>query len=82
MYGFSVYGSAKLNNTIEIYTRFDKLSSKKNWNEAKDQSALMAGLQFKLGKYVKIAPNFRVNIPKMESMNERYMGYISCYFGL
>ena len=43
---------------------------------------MIAGLQFKLGKYVKIAPNFRMNIPKAEGVDNKYMGYISCYFGL
>ena len=80
--GFSVYGSVNLNKTTEIYARFDDLSSKDDWNEAKDESAFMAGLQFKLGKYVKIAPNFRMNMPKMDGANDRYMGYVSCYFGL
>jgi len=80
--GFSVYGSLDLNKTTEIYARFDDLSSKDDWNEAKDESAFIAGLQFKLGKYVKIAPNFRMNMPKMSGADDRYMGYISCYFGL
>ena len=80
-YGFSVYGSAKLNKNTDFYARFDNLSSKDDWNEAKDESAWMAGLQFKLGKYVKIAPNFRMSMPKMEGAADRYMGYVSCYFG-
>ncbi len=82
MYGYSIYGSAKLNKNTEIYARFDDLSSKDDWNEKKDESALMAGLQFKLGKYVKIAPNFRMNMPKMDGADDKYMAYISCYFGL
>ena len=82
LYGLSIYGSASLNKKTELYARYDNLSSKDNWNEAKDQSGIIAGLQFKLGKYVKIAPNFRMNIPKAESADNKYMGYISCYFGL
>ena len=82
MLGFSIYGSASLKKDIELYARFDNLSSKNNWNEAKEESAIITGLQFKLGKYVKIAPNFRMNIPKMDSADNRYMGYISCYFGI
>ncbi|MBO5252248.1 MAG: porin [Bacteroidaceae bacterium] len=82
LYGFSIYGSTKLNKMAEIYARYDNLSSKDDWNEAKDESAILAGLQFKLGKYVKIAPNFRMNIPKANGADNRYMGYVSCYFGL
>lgn len=82
LYGISVYGSTQLNKSTELYARYDHLSSQNNWNEAKDQSAILAGIQFKLGKYVKIAPNFRMTIPKQDKANDRYMGYISCYFGL
>lgn len=81
MSGFSIYGSAKLNKNSEIYARYDDLSSKDHWNEAKEESAVIAGLQFKLGKYVKIAPNFRMNMPKMDGAENRYMAYVSCYFG-
>ena len=82
LYGLSIYGSASLNKKTELYARYDNLSSKDDWNEAKDQSGIIAGLQFKLGKYMKIAPNFRMNIPKAEGADNKYMGYISCYFGL
>lgn len=82
MYGYSIFGSAQLNNNTAIYARYDNLSSKDDWNIEKDQSAILAGLQFKLGKYIKIAPNFRMSIPKADGADNRYMGYISCYFGL
>ena len=82
LYGISIYGSTKLKKDIEFYARYDHLSSKDNWNEAKDQSAILTGFQFKLGKYVKIAPNFRMTIPKQKNADNQYMGYISCYFGL
>ena len=82
LYGFSIYGTTKLNDNTEVYARYDNLSSKNNWNEAKEESAILAGMQFKAGKYVKIAPNFRMNIPKMKNTGNRYMAYISCYFGL
>ena len=81
LYGFSVYGSVKASKSTDIYARFDNLSSKDDWNEAKDESAVITGLQFKLGKYVKIAPNFRMAMPKADGADNRYMGYVSCYFG-
>ena len=81
LYGFSVYGSVKASKSTDIYARYDNLSSKDDWNKAKDESAIIAGLQFKLGDYVKIAPNFRMSMPKQDKVENRYMGYVSCYFG-
>lgn len=80
--GLSIYTTVKLNKTLDVYARYDKLSSEDDWNIAKDESAVIAGAQIKLGKYVKIAPNFRVYVPKADDADDRYMGYISCYFGL
>lgn len=79
--GFSIYGSTQVGKNTELYARYDDLSSKDGWNEAKEESAILAGLQFKLGKYVKIAPNFRMSMPKADGADNRYMGYVSCYFG-
>ena len=59
-----------------------ELSSKDDWNENKDESSILAGAQFKVGKYVKLAPNFRMFMPKKEGADNRYMAYISCYFGI
>ncbi len=76
--GFSAYASGKVSKTIELYGRFDHLSS-----DASDgESALLLGLQMKLGKYVKLAPNFRMNMPKADGENNHYKAYVSCYFGL
>lgn len=80
--GFSIFASVKLSKTTELYARFDELSSKNDLNSAKDESAAIVGAQFKLGKYVKIAPNFRINMPKAEGAENYCSAYISCYFGL
>ena len=82
LYGYSVYGTVKCNKNLEAFARYDLLSSKKDWNEDKDESIIMTGLQFKLGKYIKLAPNFRMYMPKKEGADNRYMAYISCYFGI
>ncbi len=81
-YGFSVYGSVKVDKNAEVFARFDDLSSKDDWNKKKDESALLVGAQWKLGKYVKIAPNFRMAMPKADGADNKYSGYVSCYFGL
>ena len=79
--GYSVFASAKLDKKTEVYARFDDLCSKDDWNKAKDEQAAILGAQFKLGKYVKMAPNFRMSMPKADGADNRYSAYISCYFG-
>ena len=80
-YGYSVFGSVKLAKFADIYARFDDLYSGNDWNIAKDESTAILGAQFKLGKYVKIAPNFRFTAPKADGAKEGYFAYVNCYFG-
>ena len=80
-YGYSVFASAKLNKKTDVYARLDDLCSKDDWNEAKDEQNTSLGAQFKLGKYVKIAPNFRMSMPKADGADNGYSAYINCYFG-
>ncbi len=80
-YGYSVYTSVRLSEKTDLYARFDDLDSKNDWNESKDESAAILGAQFKVCKYVKIAPNFRMGMPKAEGRDENYSAYINCYFG-
>ncbi|MBR5592602.1 MAG: hypothetical protein IKW46_00880 [Bacteroidaceae bacterium] len=82
LYGFSMYASGSINRWLDLYARADGLMSSDDWNKAKDDVAIIAGAQFKLGKYVKIAPNFRMSIPSAEGEENRYYAYISCCFGL
>ena len=81
-FGYSVFGSVNLPKNVSLYARFDDLYSNDNWNIAKDEQAAIIGAQFKLGKYVKLAPNFRMNLPKAEGAENKYSAYVSCYFGL
>ncbi len=80
--GYSVFASVKATKSADIYARFDDLYSKSDWNIAKDESAAIIGAQFKLGKYAKIAPNFRMSMPKADGASNGYSAYINCYFGL
>ena len=80
-YGYSVFASGKLDKKTEVYARFDDLCSKDDWNKAKDEQAAILGAQFKLGKYVKMAPNFRMSMPKADGLDNVYSAYINCYFG-
>ena len=73
--GLSFYSNVRLNKQADMYLRYDNCS--KN-----DQSGFIAGVQWKLGNYVKISPNFRMNRKDVDgNRQDSYMGYISCYFG-
>lgn len=80
--GYSVYASVNCAKWADVYARFDDLYSKNDWNKSKDESAAILGAQFKLCKYVKIAPNFRMSMPKADGADNKYSAYISCYFGI
>ncbi|MBR3941116.1 MAG: hypothetical protein IKJ71_03020 [Bacteroidaceae bacterium] len=82
LYGFSMYASGTLNRWLDVYARTDGLMSSDDWNEQNDEISVLAGVQFKLGKYIKIAPNFRMAIPKADGQENSYYGYISCSFGI
>ena len=81
-YGYSVFASVNLSECASIYGRFDDLYSKNEWNKSKDESNAIIGAQFKLGKNVKIAPNFRMSMPKADNTHNLYSAYVNCYFGL
>lgn len=80
--GYSIFTSVKAAKNTELYARFDDLYSKDDWNIAKDEQAAIIGAQFKLGKYVKLAPNFRMNIPKVDGADNKCYAFINFYFGL
>ena len=80
-FGYSVFSSIKVAKNTEFYARFDDLYSNDDWNIAKDERTTILGAQFKLGKHVKIAPNFRMSMPKADGSKNAYSAYINCYFG-
>ena len=51
------------------------------WNSAKDESSAILGAQFKIGKYVKIAPNFRMILSKTNETENVYTAYLNCQVG-
>lgn len=80
--GLSFYATGNCTDKIQVFARYDRLDSKDDWNKAKDEQAVIAGAQFKLGKYVKLAPNFRMSIPEADNADNKYSAYVSCYFGI
>lgn len=80
--GFSLYSSLKVSDKVNIFGRTDCLSSKDDWNEENDGVLGLAGVDIKLNKYIQISPNFRMWKPKTDGLDNEYMAYISCRFGL
>ena len=81
-YGYSVYGSLKLNKFSNLFARFDDLYSRNEWNLDNDKQVILAGAEFQLCKYVKLAPNTRIVIPKDNRTKTTCFAYINCYFGI
>ena len=81
-HGYSFFSTVKLSGKTEVFARFDELCSADEWNIIKDEQVAILGAQFKLGKYVKLAPNFRMSMPKATGADNSYWGYVSFYFGL
>lgn len=76
-YGYSVYGTVQIAPKLNVYTRYDILDSnkpsgfKEKWNDD-DGQLIMAGVEFKPNKYLKISPNFR-NLNYDRAKSEQYL---------
>ena len=77
MSGYSVFASAKAAKIIDIFTRFDSLYK----NGTNSEHSAIIGTQIKLGKFVKIAPNFRMTKPNIEGDKIDYYACLNCYVG-
>jgi len=76
-HGFSVYGQGILSRLFRIFARYDKLIS----DLPDGESTILLGAQFRINSYIKIAPNFRLTIPKTTTPNA-YYAYVNFSFGL
>ena len=81
--GFSVYSSYNLSKKFEIFGRFDQLSSNtlsgasEQWNIADDGQAIIAGVQYKMDKRVKIATNIQTWSPTDNTIDKQIYLYIN-----
>lgn len=75
--GYSIYASGRISEKMDVYARFDDL-----YTDTKDEGTLLLGLQMKLNSYIKLAPNFRMDIAKNDGEDNYYSAFINCYFGL
>lgn len=80
--GLSLYTSGKVSQKVNLFARYDQMFSHNDWNIQKDESAIIAGAEFRLHKYIKVAPNFRMIMPHADGVKNRCYAYISCFFGL
>ena len=80
--GLSFYASYKVNKT-RFFGRYDHLSSNTlanatmPWNECKDGSAFIAGVEFNPVKGIKITPNVQNWSPK-DGSPSTFITYVSC----
>ena len=80
--GVSAYASVQFNKNIGMFGRWDYLDSKHDWNNASDGMAGILGAEFKLGKYIKLAPNFRIWSPKADGVDKSGYFYLNASFAL
>lgn len=82
--GCSVYSTIGLDKKgdISIFGRWDYLTSKEHWNNEADGMAGVLGAEFKIGKYIKLAPNVRIWSPKADNASNSYYAYLNCSFSI
>lgn len=80
--GLSAYVSARVAENTNVFVRFDKLTSLNNlYND--NETGIIICSQFKIGKHIYLAPNFRLYFD--DNTNEtpnKYMFYLSSKFSL
>jgi hypothetical protein len=62
--GLSFWGNYAMNKSASVFARFDNLTSKDDWNGAKDGQLYVAGLEFTPIKGIQVAPNVQISKPK------------------
>ena len=80
--GYSVYSTVRLGKNINVFGRWDYLTSKNDWNTEDDCMTGLIGAEFKLGKYIKLAPNFRIKNPTADGAENSYYAYLNCSFSI
>lgn len=77
--GCSVFGSVKAHKLIDVYARYDFITSNDKWDIDNDKQLVIAGFEILPCKYVKISPNFRMEMPR-NGGDKKYMAYINLMF--
>ena len=80
--GVSAYASVRFNKHVGMFGRWDWLDSKNGWNKDSDGMAGVLGAEFRLGKYIKLAPNFRIWSPKADGVDNSGYFYLNASFAI
>lgn len=80
--GTSLYATYYPSQRVNVFGRWDCLMSKRGWNEKNDGMNVLVGAEFRLGKFVKLAPNFRMWLPDAKNIGNRYYVYLNASFVL
>ena len=80
--GVSAYASVQFNKHVGLFGRWDYLDSKHDWNNASDGMAGVLGAEFRLGKYIKLAPNFRIWSPRADGADKPGYFYLNASFAI
>jgi len=86
--GYSAYMTFILNDKFQLFGRYDNLKSNKlkdeivSWNESKDGEALIAGVQYKLEKNIKISTNLQYWKPNKDGLYNEVYAFLSLEYKL
>jgi len=86
--GYSAYMTFILNHKFQLFGRYDNLKSNKqkdeivSWNESKDGEAIIAGVQYKLEKNIKISTNLQYWAPDKNGSNKEVYTFLSLEYKL
>ncbi|MBI9052852.1 MAG: hypothetical protein JEY96_03490 [Bacteroidales bacterium] len=86
--GYSAYLTFIMNDKFQLFGRYDNLKSNKindeiiSWNESNDGEAIIAGVQYKLEKNLKVSTNLQYWAPDKNSLNKEVYAFISLEYKL
>ena len=80
--GLSFWGNYAISKATAAFARFDNLTSKNDWNTAKDGQLYVAGLEFVPTKGIMVAPNIQVTNPKANGAKSTTNLMVNCCFNL
>ncbi len=75
--GISAYIAYKASKKIKVFGRYDNLSSTSNWNKSEDGDQMITGIEYMPIKNLKIAPNYRMWLPKESTSNNQAILYLN-----
>lgn len=80
--GVSVYSTVRCSKTVNVFGRWDYVNSSGGWDAGNDGMAGVAGVEFRLGKYIRLSPNFRLWAPAQDHVKKTGYAYLNASFAL